>query len=177
MNSGRSSRALNSARSRAVRYTPDSIFDTSRSLTHLEPNLPKTKTPIVRAIGDAARNLVRLRDAWLNPPGTPLDDLKERTLTNSTTSASYGLKTRTKLWIAQSSPRMAGISSLKDEILGHLLQLNRKRATGQAPLPISDLPPKKAPGIERPQSEEPLIGAAPGKPNIKLPQKGTLWSP
>jgi hypothetical protein len=37
--------------------------------------------PRVRAIPDAARELVRLRDAWLNPPGIAEADLKDRTLT------------------------------------------------------------------------------------------------
>ena len=39
-------------------------------------------SPLVAAIASAARNLVELRDAWLNPPGISEVDLKKRTLTN-----------------------------------------------------------------------------------------------
>jgi type II restriction/modification system DNA methylase subunit YeeA len=39
------------------------------------------KDPRVKAIADAARELVRQRDAWLNPPNASEDDLKDRTLT------------------------------------------------------------------------------------------------
>ena len=46
----------------------------------IEPS--ETDSPIVRAIAEAARELVRLRDAWLNPPGISETDLKKRTLTN-----------------------------------------------------------------------------------------------
>ena len=35
----------------------------------------------MKAIAEAARELVRLRDAWLNPPGVAEADLKDRTLT------------------------------------------------------------------------------------------------
>ena len=133
------------------RYTPDSTFDTF-PFPHPPGTEPsEDESPIVRAIGDAARNLVRLRDAWLNPPGTPLVDLKERTLTN--------LYNKRFVWLENAHEALDravfaayGLEYplARDEILGHLLQLNRKRAAGRAPLPISDLPPKKAPGIERP---------------------------
>ena len=36
----------------------------------------------MKAIAAAAKNLVQLRDAWLNPPGISEADLKKRTLTN-----------------------------------------------------------------------------------------------
>jgi hypothetical protein len=38
--------------------------------------------PRVEAIAEAARELVRLRDNWLNPPGASDAELKKRTLTN-----------------------------------------------------------------------------------------------
>ena len=38
--------------------------------------------PRVQAIAEAARELVQLRDNWLNPPGCSAEELKKRTLTN-----------------------------------------------------------------------------------------------
>ncbi|MDQ2832620.1 MAG: class I SAM-dependent DNA methyltransferase, partial [Acidobacteriota bacterium] len=46
------------------------------------PNHEPKDSPPVEAIAAAARDLVQLRDAWLNPPDTPEADLKKRTLTN-----------------------------------------------------------------------------------------------
>ena len=38
--------------------------------------------PLVEAIATAARELVEKRDAWLNPPDAPPEELSKRTLTN-----------------------------------------------------------------------------------------------
>jgi len=42
----------------------------------------KADSPTVKAIADAARRLVELRDTWLNPEGVSEAELKKRTLTN-----------------------------------------------------------------------------------------------
>jgi hypothetical protein len=64
------------------RYTPKSTFDTFPFPWPPGTEPSESESPKVKAIADAARELVRLRDAWLNPPDTPEQDLKKRTLTN-----------------------------------------------------------------------------------------------
>ena len=64
------------------RYTPNSTFDTFPFPYPPGTEPSEADSPIVRAIADAARELVRLRDLWLNPPDTPESELKKRTLTN-----------------------------------------------------------------------------------------------
>ena len=56
------------------RYTPTTCFET---FPFLRPADEKRET-----IAAAARDLVRLRDGWLNPPGLGPADLSKRTLTN-----------------------------------------------------------------------------------------------
>jgi hypothetical protein len=56
------------------RYTPTTCFETFP--------FPRPTDDERDAVGDAARELVRLRDGWLNPPGMPPDELAARTLTN-----------------------------------------------------------------------------------------------
>jgi type II restriction/modification system DNA methylase subunit YeeA len=46
------------------------------------PGLEPKDDSRVRAIAEAAAELVKLRDAWLNPPGASEAELKKRTLTN-----------------------------------------------------------------------------------------------
>jgi type II restriction/modification system DNA methylase subunit YeeA len=86
----------------------------------------------VRAIADAARELVRLRDAWLNPPGISPEELKKRTLTN--------LYNQRPEWLANAHRALdeavfaaydwpADLS--KEEILARLLALNHERASAQ----------------------------------------------
>ncbi|MGD0829353.1 MAG: DNA methyltransferase [Terracidiphilus sp.] len=85
----------------------------------------------VKAIADGARELVRLRDAWLNPPGIAPEELKKRTLTN--------LYNQRPEWLANAHRALdeavfaaygwpSGLT--KEEILGRLLALNHKRASG-----------------------------------------------
>jgi type II restriction/modification system DNA methylase subunit YeeA len=87
----------------------------------------------VKAIADAARELVRLRDAWLNPPGISSDELKSRTLTN--------LYNQRFEWLANAHRALDEAvfaaygwpSDLpKEEILARLLALNHERAAAQA---------------------------------------------
>jgi type II restriction/modification system DNA methylase subunit YeeA len=86
----------------------------------------------VKAIADAARKLVRLRDAWLNPPGIAPEDLKNRTLTN--------LYNQRPEWLANAHRALDEAvfaaygwpSNLsKEEILARLLALNHERAAAQ----------------------------------------------
>ncbi|MGD0631906.1 MAG: hypothetical protein ABR987_21445, partial [Terracidiphilus sp.] len=84
-------------------------------------------------IADAARELVRLRDAWLNPPGIAPEELKNRTLTNL-----YNLRPE---WLANAHRALDEAvfaaygwpSNLsKEEILARLLALNHQRAAAQS---------------------------------------------
>ena len=88
--------------------------------------------PRVKAIADAARELVRLRDAWLNPPDIDPHELPKRTLTNL-----YNLR---PAWLANAHQALdeavfaaygwpANLS--KEEILARLLALNHQRAAAQ----------------------------------------------
>ena len=61
------------------RYTPKSTFDTFPF--PWPPGTEPVGSPVVEAIAGAARELVRLREAWLNPPGIAEAELKEKTLT------------------------------------------------------------------------------------------------
>ncbi len=69
------------------RYTPNTTFDTFPFPWPPGTESPEDEDPRVKAIADAARELVRLRDAWLNPkpapgePPIPEENLKDRTLT------------------------------------------------------------------------------------------------
>ena len=85
----------------------------------------------MEAIAAAARELVRLRDAWLNPPGLAEAELKEKTLTKL-----YNLR---PTWLANAHgaldravfraygwPETMG----RAEVLERLLALNAARAAG-----------------------------------------------
>jgi hypothetical protein len=58
----------------ATRYLPQSSFETFP--------FPRPSDDQREAIAAAARELVRLRDGWLNPPGLDPAELSKRTLTN-----------------------------------------------------------------------------------------------
>ena len=62
------------------RYTPTTCFETFSF--PWPPGQEPADDPRVEAIAQAARELVQLRDAWLNPPGASDAELKKRTLTN-----------------------------------------------------------------------------------------------
>jgi type II restriction/modification system DNA methylase subunit YeeA len=132
------------------RYTPNSTFDTFPFPWPPGTEPSEDKAPRVKAIADAARELVRLRDNWLNPPDIPEADLKKRTLTN--------LYNQRPGWLENAHQTLDravfaayGLTYplSKDEIIRHLLELNRERAAGHVRVPIADLPPKKSPGVER----------------------------
>ena len=85
-----------------------------------------------RGACSAARELVRLRDAWLNPPKIEPEELKKRTLTN--------LYNQRPEWLANVHRALDEAvfaaygwpSDLtKEEILARLLALNHERAAAQ----------------------------------------------
>jgi type II restriction/modification system DNA methylase subunit YeeA len=93
---------------------------------------PSESDPRVKAIADAARELVRLRDAWLNPPGIDPRELPRRTLTNL-----YNLRPE---WLSNAHRTLDqavfaaygwSANLTKEEILARLLALNHQRAAAQ----------------------------------------------
>jgi hypothetical protein len=84
------------------------------------------------SIADASRELIRLRDAWLNPPNASEAILKQRTLTN--------LYNQRPEWLANAHRTLdeAVLAAYgwpadlpKEEILARLLALNQERAATQ----------------------------------------------
>jgi len=115
------------------RYTPNSTFDTFPFPWPPGTEPSEEADPRVKAIADAARELVRLRDAWLNPPGIAPEELKNRTLTN--------LYNQRPEWLANAHRTLDEAvfaaygwpSNLpKEEILARLLALNHERAAAQS---------------------------------------------
>ena len=91
----------------------------------------------VKAIADAARELVRLRDAWLNPPGIAPEELKKRTLTNLYNQRGKG----ECAWLDNAHRALDEavfaaygwpLGLTKEEILSRLLALNHERAARQS---------------------------------------------
>ena len=116
------------------RYTPTTTFETFPFPTPSEEQRG--------AIAEAARELHRLREGWLNPEGASEDDLERRTLTN--------LYNERPSWLAQAHDRLdhavldaygwpADIGT--DDLLARLLALNEERANA-APynVPLSQNP-------------------------------------
>jgi type II restriction/modification system DNA methylase subunit YeeA len=86
----------------------------------------------VKAIADAARELIRLRDAWLNPPDTQAAELKKRTLTN--------LYNQRPSWLDNAHRNLDEAvfaaygwppTLTTQEILSRLIALNHERAATQ----------------------------------------------
>ncbi len=109
------------------RYTPTSTFDTFPF--PWVPGKELADDARVAAIADAARNLVALRDRWLNPPDASEATLRERTLTN--------LYNERPTWLALAHDRLdSAVLDAYDwprdlgdeEILGRLLVLNLEHA-------------------------------------------------
>jgi type II restriction/modification system DNA methylase subunit YeeA len=119
---------------------------------------PETKDVRIAAIADAARNLVDLRSKWLNPAGISGPDLRAYTLTN--------LYNQRPEWLSNAHETLdravysaygLAYSLTRSEILRHLLALNRARGTNSLDIINSGLPPKKAPGVERPTTQRPAV--------------------
>ncbi len=122
------------------RYTATSTFETFPF--PWEPGREPADDARVGAIAAAARDLVALREGWLNPPGAAAAELAVRTLT--------ALYNKRPTWLVNAHRRLDTIVSaaygwpadLTDgEMLGRLLALNLDRASalerGRAPDPAA----------------------------------------
>ena len=109
------------------RYTPTSTFDTFPF--PWPPGREPKDSPLVEAIAKAARELVRQRDNWLNPPDAAPEALAKLTLTN--------LYNKRPKWLENAHRKLdeavfaaygwpAAVTD--DELLGRLLALNQSRA-------------------------------------------------
>jgi type II restriction/modification system DNA methylase subunit YeeA len=112
------------------RYTPTTCFETFP--------FPRPNDEQREAIATAARELVRLRDGWLDPPGLSEAELATRTLTN--------LYNQRPTWLANAHAALdAAVLAAygwpadlaDDEILALLLALNLERE----PAPQKGTPP------------------------------------
>ena len=122
------------------RYTPSTTFE-----TYPFPWPPGTEPhedadPRVKAIADAARELVQLRDVWLNEPGLSEADLKKRTLTNLYNARPDWLSVAHRTLDAAVFAAYGWPDTLSDdEILARLLALNLERAAAQgAAAPVAE---------------------------------------
>ncbi|MBE2235397.1 MAG: class I SAM-dependent DNA methyltransferase [Anaerolinea sp.] len=109
------------------RYTPTTTFET------FPFPWPPGQEPVgdarVEAIAAAARELVRLRDAWLNPPDASEAELKKRTLTNLYNARPTWLDHAHRQLDAAVCAAYGWPADLDDEaILERLLALNLERA-------------------------------------------------
>ncbi len=149
------------------RYTPTSTFETFPFPLGLTPDIPAKQyasEPNAKAIGDAARELNKLREGWLNPPelvkrvseavlGFPdriipvgegaASKLKRRTLTNLyNLNQSWLLNAHQTLDNAVAAAYGWEKDITDDDALSELLKLNTERATPDAQ------PAKKEPARE-----------------------------
>ncbi len=123
------------------RYTPQSCFNTFPFPWPPGTEPAEDADPRVKPISDAARELVRLRDNWLNPSDASEQELKRRTLTNLYNSRAAGQCT----WLENAHRTLdravfaaygwpENPTNLPDqEILARLLALNHQRAAAQSP--------------------------------------------
>jgi type II restriction/modification system DNA methylase subunit YeeA len=112
------------------RYTPTSTFETFPF--PWPPGKEPQDSPLVEAIAEAARGLVRQRDNWLNPPDAAPEALAKLTLTN--------LYNKRPTWLENAHRKLDEAvfaaygwpATLTDaELLERLLALNRERADSQ----------------------------------------------
>jgi type II restriction/modification system DNA methylase subunit YeeA len=120
------------------RYSSARTFDTFPFPWPPGTEPSETNSPIVKAIAAAARNLVQLRDNWLNPTPLPTEDeLKNRTLTKlynerPTWLANAHRTLDEAVFAAYGWPLELDGKALTDqEILARLLALNHQRAAAQ----------------------------------------------
>jgi hypothetical protein len=141
-----------------ITYNNATCFDTFPFPWSPGTEPSKSEDAHVKAIADAARELVRLRDAWLNPPNASEGDLKERTLTKLYNKRPTWLENAYQI-LDRAVFAAYGLAHTlsNDDMLRHLQELNRERAAGRVRVPITDLPPKKSPGVARPIRQRPLV--------------------
>lgn len=109
------------------RYTPTTTFETYP--LPWPPGKEPKRDPRVKAIAAAARDLVKQRDAWLNPPGASEADLKARTLTNLYNERPTWLGLAHKLLDEAVLDAYGWPHEISDdEILARLLALDLERA-------------------------------------------------
>lgn len=109
------------------RYTPTTTFETFPF--PFPPGQEMQSDPRVTAISTASRELVQLRDNWLNPPDISDADLKKRTLTNLYNQNPQWLENaHRKLDEAVFAAYGWRTDLTDDEILANLLALNLERA-------------------------------------------------
>lgn len=110
------------------RYTPTTTFETFPF--PWPPGQEPWDDPHLQAISAASKELVQLRDAWLNPPGLTPADLKKRTLTNLYNQRPTWLQLAHKKLDEAVFAAYGWPSNLTDEqILERLLELNLQRAS------------------------------------------------
>jgi hypothetical protein len=110
------------------RYTSTQTFETFPF--PWPPGQEPAGDPRIEAIADAARELVRLRDNWLNPEGAAEAELKRRTLTNLYNQRPTWLDLAHKRLDAAVFDAYGWPHDLSDEqILERLLALNLERSS------------------------------------------------
>ncbi len=113
-------------------YNSETCFDTFPFPWPPGTDLAEEDDPRVKAIADAARELVRLRDAWLNPPKINPDELSKRTLTNLYNARPDWLANAHRALDEAVFAAYGWPSDLsRDQILSRLLELNHQRAAAQ----------------------------------------------
>jgi hypothetical protein len=114
------------------RYTPTTTFDTYPF--PWPPGQEPKDDPRVAVIAEAARELVQVRNAWLNREGATENELKRRTLTNLYNSRPTWLELAHRKLDAAVFDTYGWPHDLDDEeILRRLLALNLERAESQSP--------------------------------------------
>ena len=115
------------------RYSSARTFDTFPFPWPPGTEPTEAANPRVRDIAEAARTLVRLRNAWLNPPNTPEADLKTRTLTNLYNARPEWLQNAHRTLDEAVFAAYGWPATLtKQQILARLLALNHERAAAQS---------------------------------------------
>jgi type II restriction/modification system DNA methylase subunit YeeA len=109
------------------RYTPTSTFETFPF--PWPPGKEPQDSPLVEAIAEAARELVRQRDNWLNPPNAAPEELAKLTLTNLYNKRPQWLQNaHRKLDEAVFAAYGWPFTLPDEELLRRLLALNQARA-------------------------------------------------
>jgi type II restriction/modification system DNA methylase subunit YeeA len=116
-----------------ITYNIESCFDTFPFPWPPGNEPSEEEDARVKAIADAARELVRLRDAWLNPPEIAPEELRKRTLTNLYNQRPEWLDNAHRALDEAVFAAYGWPSDLtKEEILSRLLALNHERAARQS---------------------------------------------